>query len=102
MDDRTGAKLLADALQMATQLRAWNRHVHAHPELSGQEEFTARYVADELRQLGYRPAERMGGGYGVTADLDGPAGPLVALRADMDALPVPEETGRGSPRQTPE
>ena len=71
----------------------WRRDIHAHPELSNQETRTAALVARELRRL--RIETRVGvGGTGVVGILrGGRPGPVVALRADMDALPVREETG---------
>lgn len=82
----------ADAL--ADQLTHWRRALHANPELSGQERQTAAFVAQQLRQIGLQPREGVGGGFGLTAEVSGPApGPTVALRADMDALPIHEETG---------
>jgi amidohydrolase len=67
------------------------RHIHQHPELSFQEKETAGFVAAELRALGLEPAEGFGGSYGVVATLEGGRpGPTLALRADMDALPVEE------------
>ncbi|WP_230464734.1 amidohydrolase [Nocardia seriolae] len=69
------------------------RHLHAHPELSGQEHATARLVAEELRAMpGWEVTENVGG-TGVVGVLHGGPGPVVWLRADMDALPVQEETG---------
>jgi hippurate hydrolase len=69
------------------------RHLHAHPELSGAEFETARMVADELRAMpGWAVTEGVGG-TGVVGVLDGGPGPVIWLRADMDALPVQEETG---------
>ena len=67
-------------------------HLHAHPELSGQERETARYVASALRDMGLEPTEGVGG-FGVVALIRGNApGRCVALRADMDALPITEKT----------
>jgi amidohydrolase len=67
------------------------RHIHQHPELSFHEVETARYVADELRTMGYEPEEGVGG-FGVRAVLRGRhQGRTVALRADMDALPIAED-----------
>ncbi|MEU1431909.1 amidohydrolase [Nocardia sp. NPDC005746] len=69
------------------------RHLHAHPELSGEERATARLVADELRALpGWEVTENVGG-TGVVGVLHSGPGPVVWLRADMDGLPVQEETG---------
>jgi amidohydrolase len=81
------------AMQVADELRGWRRSLHAHPEVSGREEWTASFVAERLREMEYAPVERVGGGWGLMADLRVDDGPLVALRADMDALPVEEETG---------
>jgi len=66
---------------------------HQHPELSRQEGRTARIAADFLREIGsYRVTEKIGG-HGVVGVFENGAGPKVMLRADMDALPVPELTG---------
>jgi amidohydrolase len=82
------------AAALSDRLVAWRRRLHEHPELSGQEHQTAALIAEELRSLGLDPTPRVGGGCGVTAELrvDDRA-PTIALRADMDALPVEEETG---------
>ena len=87
------SSLLEEARRLAGEIRSWRRNLHAHPELSGQEEDTARFIAAELRKMGLSPVERVGGGYGLTADLRVDSGPAVALRADFDALPIQEETG---------
>ena len=70
---------------------AWRRDIHQHPELSNRETRTAQVVADHLRGLGLEV--RTGVAHtGVVALLrGGRPGPVVALRADMDALPVTEE-----------
>ena len=93
----TGA--LRQALQAALpELIALRRHLHAHPELSGNEHQTAALVAGELRGLGWRVREGVGR-TGVLAELGperdaaGVPAPLVALRVDMDALPVEERSG---------
>lgn len=68
----------------------WRRDLHEHPELSGSEERTARVVADHLRALGIEVRTNVGG-HGVVGVLrGGRPGRVVALRADMDALPVTE------------
>jgi hippurate hydrolase len=67
------------------------RDFHRHPELSWQETRTADRIGDVLTQRGLR--HRRGAGTGILADLPGGPGPAVALRADMDALPIHEETG---------
>lgn len=67
------------------------RDLHAHPELAFAEHRTARIVAERLRAAGYETAEGIGG-TGVVGVLRNGDGPTVALRADMDALPVEEQT----------
>ncbi|WP_040813261.1 amidohydrolase [Nocardia concava] len=69
------------------------RQLHAHPELSGEEHATAALVAEELRALpGWEVTENVGG-TGVVGVLHSGPGPVIWLRADMDGLPVREETG---------
>ncbi|HKK39934.1 MAG TPA: M20 family metallopeptidase [Cryomorphaceae bacterium] len=66
------------------------RHLHAHPELSFQEEKTAAYVSARLTDLGI-PHKSGIGGHGIVADIVGdPDGKVVAVRGDMDALPITE------------
>src|SRR5262245_51617311 len=70
---------------------AWRRDIHAHPELSNREVRTAGLVAEHLRALGLEVKTGVAH-TGVVGVLRGAlAGPVVALRADMDALPVAEE-----------
>jgi len=70
---------------------AWRRDIHQHPELSNQEVRTAGLVADHLRSLGLEVRTGVGK-HGVVGVLrGGKPGPVVALRADMDALPVTEQ-----------
>ena len=66
--------------------------IHAHPELSMQETRTARIAADHLRRAGYEVTDGIGE-TGVVGLLRNGDGPTVMLRADMDALPVREQTG---------
>jgi len=66
--------------------------IHAHPELSMQETRTARIAADRLRGAGYEVTDAIGE-TGVVGLLRNGEGPTVMLRADMDALPVREQTG---------
>ena len=87
------SEIRSQADQLGDQIRDWRRWFHAHPELTASEEQTARRVAGILREIGLEPVERVGGMWGVTADLRVGDRPFVALRADMDALPVQEETG---------
>lgn len=81
------------AAALQPKMVAWRRDIHQHPELSGQEVRTAKLVADHLRALGLEV--RVGvGGNGVVGLLRGAQpGKVVALRADMDALPIKEATG---------
>ncbi|KAL8646396.1 MAG: hypothetical protein Q9226_006875 [Calogaya cf. arnoldii] len=68
------------------------RDLHRNPELSRQEERTSSIAADHLKAIGYRVHEHIGG-YGLIGVLKNGNGPTVLLRADMDALPVRENTG---------
>lgn len=78
----------------ATTLTAWRHHLHTHPELSRQETETASFVCARLEELGI-PYEAGIGGHGVVASLKrGGANRSVGLRADMDALPIPEASGK--------
>ncbi len=73
---------------------AWRRDLHEHPELSYAEERTAGVVAAHLRALGLEVKTNVGGTFSVIGILrGGKPGPSVALRADMDGLPVTEHTG---------
>ncbi|QNI69293.1 amidohydrolase [Cyanobium sp. NS01] len=93
--------LEAELQAVLPELIQLRRHLHRHPELSGHEQQTAALVAGELRRWGWQVREGVGR-TGVLAEL-GPAGPgpggdpaepfVVALRVDMDALPVEERTG---------
>jgi hippurate hydrolase len=79
--------------QLAAQLTAWRRHLHANPELSLHEAETAAFVQARLTELGI-PFEANVGGHGVVATIRrGASNRSVGLRADMDALPIAETTG---------
>ncbi len=73
-------------------LAALYRDLHAHPELAFAERRTASIVTERLHGLGYRVTAAVGG-TGVVGVLENGDGPTVLLRADMDALPVLEQTG---------
>ena len=72
-------------------LSLWRRHIHANPELARREFATTSFVMDRLQAAGLSP-QPLPGGTGLICDI-GPDGPRVALRADMDALPLQENTG---------
>lgn len=73
-------------------LTATYRDLHRHPELSGHETRTAAKLADALRPLGYQVVPGIGG-TGLLAVLKNGDGPTLLIRADMDALPITEDTG---------
>ena len=92
--------LLARARRLTPKLTAWRRHLHAHPELSFAEHETQRYLERELAALG--ATSRRIAGTGVLVEIAGGApGPCVALRADLDALPIQEVEGRSYGSQVP-
>ena len=79
---------LAKAQALQEQLTGWRRHLHQHPELAYEEVETARFVEETLRGFG-SDVESGVGKTGVVCLIEGKtAGPTVALRADMDALPI--------------
>lgn len=91
----TSSAALARALQEADKTEqdviAWRRQIHQYPELSYQEVETAKYVAQVLRKMPGISVETEIAGTGIKAVLKGgKPGPVVALRADMDGLPVEE------------
>jgi metal-dependent amidase/aminoacylase/carboxypeptidase family protein len=81
-------RFLQEAGKLLNQMREIRRDLHQHPELGTQEVRTSRIVADYLKQLGLDVHTGIGG-HGVVATLSAvEAGKCVALRADMDALPI--------------
>ncbi|HVK47264.1 MAG TPA: amidohydrolase, partial [Pseudobacter sp.] len=86
----TTASIHSKAEALKPQLIEWRRHIHQNPELSNREVKTAEYVAQLLRSFGLEVQTGIAK-TGVVAILKGgKPGPVVALRADMDALPVKE------------
>src|SRR5436305_3268635 len=86
------ARVDQEAAKVSAQLVEVRHHLHQNPELSNREAQTAELVAAHLRSLGLEPRTGVGK-YGVVALLQGgKPGPLIAVRADMDALPVVEQT----------
>jgi amidohydrolase len=89
------AKNMTNEINIATEkvmpkVVEWRRHIHQYPELSNREFKTAKYVEDHLRKLGLEVRAGVAK-TGVVGILKGAqAGPVIGLRADMDALPVTE------------
>ncbi len=90
--DSAFARVLAGLAGARSWQEDFYRHLHQHPELSHQEHDTAAAVARRLRGFGYDVHEGIGG-TGVVGILRNGDGPAVLLRADMDALPVKEDSG---------
>jgi amidohydrolase len=85
------AFVMDDAKTLEAKIIAWRRDIHQHPELGNRETRTAKLVADHLKKLGLEVQTGVAH-TGVVAILKGgKPGPVVALRADMDALPVTEQ-----------
>jgi len=85
---------------MSPLLEEWRHDLHAHPELAFEEHRTAAFIARELAAMGLEVHEGLAG-TGVIGVLRNGAGPLIGLRADIDALPVQEATGLPYASQTP-
>ena len=93
IDDVTLGTLDREFAAIQPKMVEWRRDIHQNPELSGQEVRTAQLIADHLRALGLEVRTGVGG-HGVVGLLKGARpGKVVALRADIDALPVAETTG---------
>lgn len=84
-------KIFSDkAIALQPKITEWRRHLHQYPELSNREVKTAAYIVEQLKGLGLDIQTGIAG-TGVVAILKGSKpGPVIALRADMDALPVKE------------
>jgi hippurate hydrolase len=82
-----------DVSAFEAELRFWRRHLHQHPEFGFEEAATAQFVADRLREFGFTEVDTGIGGTGVVATLKrGTRTRTLALRADMDALRIAEQT----------
>ena len=82
----------------AEEMAGWRQHLHRHPELCLECHETARFVVDRLRSFGVTDIHEGIATSGVVAVIDGQGdgqadGPVTGLRADMDALPMTEQTG---------
>src|SRR5215207_7984092 len=90
-----GNPLAADAEKIAAEINpqvvAWRRDFHKNPELGNRETRTAKIIADELRKLGFSVTTGVATTGVVGVLKGGLPGPVVALRSDMDALPVTEQ-----------
>ena len=85
---------IADQVDAVTErVVAWRRDIHAHPELSNREFRTSALVAEHLRSLGIDVQTGVAHTGVVGVLKGGKPGPVIALRADMDGLPVTEKTG---------
>ncbi|MFF8024387.1 M20 family metallopeptidase [Streptomyces sp. NPDC007896] len=93
MSDRDRAHAVLAGLEgIRSDLEDFYKDLHRHPELGLQEHRTAKKASDALRNFGYEVTDGIGG-TGVIAILANGEGPTVMARADMDALPVREQTG---------
>ncbi|MGX1740029.1 M20 aminoacylase family protein [Bosea sp. NPDC055353] len=93
-------KLDLDALQ--SQMTEWRRHLHAHPEFGFEEKRTAAFVAAKLREFGLDEVVEGVGGTGVVGTLKrGSGNRAIALRADMDALRITEQSEQPYRSQSP-
>jgi len=81
--------MLKQAHAISEELIEWRRDFHMHPEIGFELHRTSKIVADELEKMGYR-VQRGVGKTGVVAEI-GEGGKLIAIRADMDALPILEQ-----------
>jgi amidohydrolase len=92
--------MLQKANAISAELSRLRRDIHTHPELAFQEVRTAALVADTLREIGGIDIRTQVGVTGVVGDLGNGDGPTIAIRADMDALPILETTGLAYSSQT--
>jgi amidohydrolase len=92
--------MLDKAKALQPKLVEMRRHLHAHPELGFQEYRTSQYVSDRLTALGIEH-QRGVAKTGIVATLGDGSGPVVALRADMDALPITETNAAPYKSQNP-
>lgn len=89
-----GPAIAASIAAVEDKVITWRRDLHEHPELSNREFRTAKVVAEHLRALDFDAVETGVAHTGVVGTLrGGKPGPVIALRADMDGLPVLEQTG---------
>lgn len=90
-------RFLEEAMAMKDEIVANRRHIHRRPELGFDLDETIEFVATSLESYGYQPV-KLGGGLTCTA---GNGGPVILLRADMDALPMTEDSGESFASEKP-
>ena len=83
----------ARSTEIAADVKTWRRHIHENPELSNQENETSKFVESNLKKFGLKPVNGVANTGVVALLVGGKPGPTIAVRADMDALPIEEETG---------
>lgn len=84
--------IIEDARAIAYQLSEWRRHLHQYPELSFQEYETGKFVSRKLEEFGNITVQTNVAKTGVVGTLSSGSGPTIAIRADMDALPIFEQS----------
>ncbi len=91
-NDELKQKIREAAKSLRKEVTGWRHHLHRNPELSNRETETAAYIAEKLKETGIEVQKGVGG-TGVVGLIKGtdPDGKVIALRADMDALPIREE-----------
>ena len=87
----------------AEEMKGWRRHLHMHPELAFDCHQTAAFIVERLREIGVDEIHAGIAKTGIVAIINGQGdGPMIGLRADMDALPIEEiDGGRPMPRTVP-
>jgi len=83
-------KIVERAESLLDQLKDWRRYLHKHPELSFEEKETAKFIMQEVTKINNVQIESNVGGNGIVATLSNGSGPTIALRGDIDALPIEE------------
>jgi len=89
-----GNALVAAAEALFPLLQQWRRHLHQYPELSFQEVQTSRFVVEQLSQMPGIAIQTGIAKTGVIGTLSAGDGPTIAIRADMDALPITEQSNQ--------
>jgi amidohydrolase len=93
--------MLEQAQSLQAEMIRLRREIHRNPELAFKEVKTAALVADTLREIGGYSIRTGVGKTGVVAEIGNGAGPTIAIRADMDALPILEQPESAYKSQTP-